>query len=49
MAEQMTARMVSLGYKVADLDENDYSLDSRVIATFLRYLKAPDYSHELSK
>jgi anaerobic magnesium-protoporphyrin IX monomethyl ester cyclase len=49
VAEQMTARMVSLGYKVADLDENDYSLDSRFIATFLRYLPAPDYSHELSK
>jgi anaerobic magnesium-protoporphyrin IX monomethyl ester cyclase len=49
VAEQMTARMVSLGYKVADLDENDYSLDSRFIATFLRYLQTPDYAHELSK
>jgi hypothetical protein len=49
VAEQMTARMVGLGYRVADLDENDYSPDSRCIATFLRYLQAPDYSHELSK
>ena len=49
VAEQMTERMVSLGYKVADLDENDYSLDSRFIATYLRYLPAPDYAHELAK
>ncbi len=49
VAEQMTARMVSLGYKVADLDENDYSLDSHNIATYLRYLAAPDYAHELAK
>jgi anaerobic magnesium-protoporphyrin IX monomethyl ester cyclase len=49
VAEQMTTRMVNLGYKVADLDENDYSLDSHNIATYLRYLSAPDYSHELAK
>jgi radical SAM superfamily enzyme YgiQ (UPF0313 family) len=49
VAEQMTARMVGEGYQVADLDENDYSPDSRFIATFLRYLQSSDYTHELAK
>jgi anaerobic magnesium-protoporphyrin IX monomethyl ester cyclase len=49
VAEQMTERLLRLGYQVAELEENDYSPDSRFLATYLRYLNAPDFSHELSK
>ena len=49
VAEQMTERMLRQGYQVAELEENDYSTDLRFIATYLRYLNEPDFSHELSK
>jgi hypothetical protein len=49
VARRMTERMLGLGYKEADLEENDYDAGSRLIATYLRYLSTPDFSHELSK
>ena len=49
VARQMTERMSKLGYREAELEENDYRPDSRFIATYLRYLSAPDFSQELSK
>jgi anaerobic magnesium-protoporphyrin IX monomethyl ester cyclase len=49
VAELATERMLRLGYKIADLEENDYDPDSRLIATFLRYLDRSTLAHELSK
>jgi len=49
VAEQATERMLNLGYKVASLEENNYDPESKLIATFLRYLDFPTLSHELSK
>jgi len=49
VAQLMTTRMLNLGYKIAGLEENDYDLNSKLIATYLRYLNIPTFSHELSK
>jgi anaerobic magnesium-protoporphyrin IX monomethyl ester cyclase len=49
VARQMTERMRKLGYREAELEENDYRPGSRFIATYLRYLDRPDFSQELAK
>lgn len=49
VAELATERMLNLGYRIANLEENDYAPDSKLIATFLRYLDIPTFTHELSK
>jgi hypothetical protein len=41
--------MVGLGYRIAGLEENDYNPNSKVLASFLRYLDVPTFSHELLK
>jgi len=49
VAEIMTARMMDIGYKIAGIEENNYDVASKMIATYLRYLNLNIFSHELSK
>jgi hypothetical protein len=49
VAQVINKRMVGLGYRIAGLEENDYNPNSKVLASFLRYLDVPTFSHELLK
>jgi anaerobic magnesium-protoporphyrin IX monomethyl ester cyclase len=49
VAQVINKRMLGLGYRVAGLEENDYDPNSKVLASFLRYLDVPSFYHELLK
>jgi radical SAM superfamily enzyme YgiQ (UPF0313 family) len=49
VAEIINERMLNLGYRIAGLEENDYDPNSKVLASFLRYLDLDSFRHELLK